>query len=108
MHPRSSFNHGRFGCAGYGGDEGGVFVQDVDDPFCWVPVARYVSSAARRGRKGHTLDEDHYESLFYLVSRGQQGWGDGLRESMMETKSQQCPAHIWKKGRLTCDYPLQK
>ena len=94
MHPRSSFDDGRFGCAGYGGDEGCVFVQDVDDPFRWVPVARYVSSAVRRGKKGHTLDEDHYGNLFCLVSRVQQEWGDGLRESMMETKSQQCSAHM--------------
>jgi len=68
-------------------------VQDVDDPFCWVPVARYVSSAARRGRKGHTLDEDHCGNLFCLISRVQQECGDGLRERMVETKSQQCPAH---------------
>ena len=69
-------------------------MQDVNDPFCWVPIARHVSSAIRRGKKGHTLDEDHYGNLFCLVSLVQQGRDDGLRERMMETKSQQCPAHI--------------
>lgn len=83
-------------------------MQDIDDPFCWVPVAKYVNSAVRRGKKGHTLDEDHYESLFYLVSRVQQEWGDGLRKRMMETRTSVSSCSRTEDGVLTCDCPLQK
>jgi hypothetical protein len=51
---RFGFSDGGFGGASDGGDEGGVEVEDVDDPFGGIPVTESQSACSWKGSREHS------------------------------------------------------